>query len=218
MVAAESVRTVVGQRIDVLYKLYPTEQLLLDEAPDGTPVGLLLMDLVRKRRLAVINPPIAFILQNKALLALLWALHCTNSPLFSAQEHRWIDRYLLPTTLDPFDEQGCCVFADQYVVKPIYGREGRSITIRLGEAVVEQSKEAPYNDQKMIYQQYVDLPTTRIQTEDGPTIVNLVHNCFIAGGIASAVGVRASRQRIFDDSAYFLPVCYAPEKRHRQRA
>src|SRR5581483_4313348 len=57
-VTGDCLLTADGERVDVLYKLYPTEHLIEDEAPDGTPVGLALMELVRKRRLAVINPPI----------------------------------------------------------------------------------------------------------------------------------------------------------------
>lgn len=63
-VTRDCLLTTSGERVGVLYKLYPTEHLLEDEAPDGThpPVGLALMDLVRNSRLAVINSPIAFVL------------------------------------------------------------------------------------------------------------------------------------------------------------
>lgn len=45
-VTRDGLLTADGERVDVLYKLYPTEHLMLDEAPDGSPVGLALMDLV----------------------------------------------------------------------------------------------------------------------------------------------------------------------------
>jgi glutathionylspermidine synthase len=200
--------TADGEPIDVLYKLYPTEFLIEDRAPDGTPVGLALMELVRKRRLAIINPPIAFVLQNKALVAVLWALHMVQSDFFSAEEHEWIEQYILPTFLDPHDAHGQPVFEGQHVLKPVYGREGVSIAIRNGGEIVEQSEDKLYNDQVMISQHYVALPTTTIQTEDGLTEVNLVHNCFIVGGVPSAIGVRACRKLIFDDYSYFLPICF----------
>lgn len=200
--------TATGERIDVLYKLYPTEHLLEDEAPDRTPVGLELMELVRKRRLAVINPPIAFVLQNKALVALLWAMHLAHNNLFTAEEHGWIEQYVLPTFFTPIDEQGQSVFSGPYLEKPVYGREGVSITLHDGQTCVEQSPQHFYDAQTKIYQHYVALPTTSLQTEQGATKVNLVHNCFVVGGTASAIGVRASRKLIFDDYAYFLPACF----------
>ncbi|WP_220192912.1 glutathionylspermidine synthase family protein [Ktedonospora formicarum] len=206
-VTHDGLLTADGERVDVLYKLYPTEHLMLDEAPDGSPVGLALMDLVRKRRLAVINPPVSFLLQNKALVALLWALHLVGSEIFSSTEHAWIEQYVLPTYLDPLDAQNRPVFAGRFVVKPIYGREGVSITIRDSHEVLDMSESNLYGNQGMVYQQYVELPTTTIQTEMGRTEVNLVHNCFVVAGTPSAIGVRASRRRIFDDNAYFLPIC-----------
>ncbi|MBV9711230.1 MAG: glutathionylspermidine synthase family protein, partial [Ktedonobacteraceae bacterium] len=162
-------------------------------------------------RLAVINPPTAFVLQNKALMAVLWAMHLLQSKLFTPEEHRWIEQYVLPTYFAANDAQGQLLFAGQYVVKPVYGREGNSVTIRSSHEVIEQSEQNRYDNQVMIYQQYAPLPTTTIQTEDGLTEVNLVHNCFVVDGEPSAIGVRASRKLIFNDNSYFLPICHPQE-------
>jgi glutathionylspermidine synthase len=207
-VTPDALLTADGTRVDVLYKLYPTEHLVEDEGPDGSPVGLALMDLVRRQRLSIINPPIAFVLQNKALMALLWALHLTRDALFTPAEHQWLARYLLPTYLEPNDAMGQPFLTGRMVVKPVYGREGQSVTIRDAQAVIEQSEGTLYDGQVMVYQQYVPLPTTTIQTEEGHTLVNLVHNCFVVGGKPAAIGVRAARKLIFDDASYFVPVCY----------
>lgn len=206
--------TADGERVDVLYKLYPTEQLIEDEAADGTPVGLALLELVRKRNLAMMNPPIAFVLQNKAVMAILWALHLVTSELFTPEEHTWIKQYVLPSYLDAHDAQGQSVFVGPHVVKPVYGREGASITIRNGHTVVGQSEQRLYDDQVMMSQHYTALPTAMIQTEEGLTEVHLVHNCFVVAGIPSAIGVRASQKLIFDDNAYFLPICH-PQQSER---
>ena len=205
-VARDCLLTADGERIDVLYKQYPTGFLIEDEAPDRTKVGLALMELVRKRRLAVINPPISFVLQNKALLAVLWAMHIAGSTFFNQEEHRWIEQYILPTYLNTHGN--ATPFAGPYVIKPVYGHDGISITIRDRYEVIEQSNQDSYNDQTMIYQQYAPLPTATIQTEQGRTEVNLVYNCFMAGGIPSAIGIRASQKLIINDTSYFLPVCY----------
>ncbi|MBA3826673.1 MAG: glutathionylspermidine synthase family protein [Ktedonobacterales bacterium] len=207
-VTPDGLTTADGVRVDVLYKLYPTEHLVEDEAPDGTPVGLALMDLVRQRRLAIINPPIAFVLQCKALMALLWALYLTQDALFTPAEHQWLARYLLPTYLEAVDAAGQPLFAGRYVVKPVYGREGLSVTIRDAHTVIERSAGDLYDAQVMVHQQFVSLPTTTLQTEIGRTEVSLVHNCFVVGGQPSAIGVRAARKLIFDDASYFVPVCY----------
>jgi glutathionylspermidine synthase len=209
-VTDDNVLTASGEHVDVLYKLYPTEHLIEDEAPDGSPIGLALLDLVRRRRLAIINPPISFLLQNKALMALLWAMHLVQSELFTDEEHAWIEQYILPTYLSAYDAFGQPVLAERHVVKPIYGREGVSIMIRDSSEIVEQSEEHLYDEQVMIYQQYAALPTTTLQTEEGRSEVSLVHNCFVTAGIPSAIGVRASRKLIFDDNSYFLPVCSPP--------
>ncbi len=206
-VAPHGLFTADGRAIDVLYKLYPTEHLVEDESRDGQPVGLGLISLVARRRLAVINPPGSFILQNKALMALLWALHLMRSPLFSPREHNWIARYLPPTYLGPFDPAEPLPIPGPYVLKPIYGREGVSVAIVEDHHTVEVSPQHLYDAQPMIVQAYVPLPTTTILTESGLLEVRLVHNCFVCGTAATAVGIRASPRRIFDDAAFFLPVC-----------
>lgn len=207
-VTRDKLLTAEGEQVDVLYKLYPTEYMIEDEAPDGMPVGLELLELVRKRHLAVINPPSSFLLQNKALMAVLWAMHLSHSKLFTAEEHQWIAQYLLPTYLHTADTSEAQLFAGRHVVKPVYGREGASITVRESHEIIERSEDRLYDDQVMIAQQYAALPTTMIQTEEGRVEVNLVHNCFVVAGVPSAIGVRGSRRLIFDDSSYFLPVCY----------
>jgi glutathionylspermidine synthase len=203
--------TADGRQIDVIYKMYPTEYLIEDSAPDGTPIGLALLDLVRRRRLTVLNPPSAFVLQNKALMALLWAAHMAQSELFTPEEHAWLEQYLLPTYFAAHNPQGEPHFTGSYVVKPVYGREGASIVIRQSSEILEKSPDDLYDDQLMIYQQYISLPKTIILTEAGSTEVNLVHNCFAVAGEPSAIGVRGSRKLILDDNSYFIPVCY-PQK------
>src|SRR5260370_40554999 len=117
----------------------------------------------RTRALLLIKPPIAFVLQNKALMAVLWAMHLVGSELFTPEEHGWIEQYVLPTYLDANDAEGQPALAGQHVVKPVYGREGDSITIRTVHEIIEQSEQKLYDKQVMIYQQYADLPTTTIQ-------------------------------------------------------
>ena len=81
-----------GEKIDVLYRqTYPIEHLILDEDPVSKErVGQLLMKLVKEKELAIINPPSAFLLQSKAIMALIWGLHEEEHPFYTEEEHHWI--------------------------------------------------------------------------------------------------------------------------------
>lgn len=116
-----------GDKINVLYRqTFPVENLILDRDQDGHPIGLWLLELVASGKLAIINPPSAFLLQNKAVQVVIWGLHEQNNPFFTEEEHRWIGDYFLPTFLepDPFIESGV-----SYVKKPVFGREGDTVEI-----------------------------------------------------------------------------------------
>ncbi|MCG4778710.1 glutathionylspermidine synthase family protein, partial [Eggerthella lenta] len=70
-----------GRRIDILYRqTFPIEMALLDRDEDGTELGRLLLQLVEMGLLEIINPPSAFLMQAKSVLALIWLLHETDHP------------------------------------------------------------------------------------------------------------------------------------------
>lgn len=194
-----------GEQIDVLYRqTYPIEHLVDDEDPETKEkVGQELMKLVEEKKLAVINPPSAFLLQSKAVLALIWGLHEERHSFFTEEEHNWIHTYFLPTYLDEdyFLRQG---FA--YVKKPSFGREGDTVEIFAGSGKkVEEDAHKTYQDSLPVYQQFIKLPETVIHTEQGKKNVHYMYGCFYINGRASAIGIRAGRQ-ITDNEAYFLPV------------
>ncbi|WP_078411023.1 glutathionylspermidine synthase family protein [Priestia abyssalis] len=194
-----------GEKIDVLYRqTYPIEHLVEDEDPiTKEKVGQLLMELVGEKELAVLNPPSAFLLQSKAVMALIWGLHEENHPFYTEEEHSWIHTYFLPTYLDEdvFLQQGMA-----YVKKPSFGREGD--TVEIYEATGEKKAEdihKTYKDSLPVYQQFMELPETFIQTEQGKKDVCYMYGCFYVNGRASAIGIRAGRQ-ITDNESYFLPI------------
>lgn len=196
-----------GHKIDILYRqTYPIEHLILDEDPvTKEKVGQSLLELVADGQLAIINPPSAFLLQSKAVLALIWGLHEQNHSYFSEQEHYWIQAYFLPTYLeaDIFLEKGL-----SYVKKPCFGREGD--TVEIFNAKGEKSSEdvhKTYKEALPVYQQFVELPTTIIQTEQGKQSVHYMYGSFLVAGQASAIGVRAGGQ-ITNNTSYFLPIGY----------
>lgn len=207
-VTPDVLRNQEGEVVDVLYTDYPTDDLIKDEGASGAPTGLFLLNLVLKRRLATLNTAVTYLMESKALVALLWGLHLANAPLFTAREHRWIDQYVLPTYLQPADDRGRPLFKGPHVIKPIYGSEGGSVTIVDGRSVKAKSTNDEYRHQPVIYQQWVELPTVMVRTNSGPAKMSLIHDCFVVGGVPSAIGVRASRGPIVDHAAYYLPVCH----------
>lgn len=200
-----------GEKIDVLYRqTYPIEHLIHDEDPvTKEKVGQLVMKLVEEKELAVINPPSAFLLQSKAIMALIWGLHEEQHPFYSMEEHQWIEDLFLPTYLDQdlFLQRGIA-----YVKKPSFGREGDTVEIYRGTGEkMEEDVHKTYQDSLPIYQQFIELPKTNIRTERGIKQVHFMYGCFYINGQASAIGIRAGRQ-ITDNESYFLPVGYKKEE------
>ena len=193
------------EKIDVLYRqTYPIEHLILDEDPEtNEKVGILLMKLVQEKELAIINPPSAFLLQSKAVMALIWGLHEDGHPFYTEEEHHWIHSYFLPTYLDEdlFLEKGI-----SYVKKPSFGREGDTVEIYKGNGEkVDEDSHKTYQDSLPVFQQFIKLPETTVRTEKGLKRVHYMYGCFYINGRPSAIGIRAGRQ-ITDNESYFLPV------------
>ncbi|SNZ15958.1 Glutathionylspermidine synthase [Terribacillus aidingensis] len=197
----------LDNKIDILYRqTFPIENLIEDEDPDsGEKIGILMLDLIEKNKLRIINPPSAFLLQNKAMMATVWALHEENNPFFTAVEHQWIESYFLPTYLDPapFLKSG-----SSFVKKPAFGREGDTVEIYNSEGKkVKEDKQKSYTNHLSVYQQYVDLPKVKIQTVKGEQELHLMTGTFLLNGKPSAVGFRVGNQ-ITDNLSYFLPCGY----------
>ncbi|WP_369902810.1 glutathionylspermidine synthase family protein [Bacillus manliponensis] len=193
-----------GKKIDILYRqTFPIECALLDEAQSGDPIGEWLLQLVCDRKLHIINPPSAFLLQNKAVQAIIWGLHEQNHPFFSAEEHQWIAQYFLPTYLDAdyFQEKHI-----SYVKKPVFGREGDTIEVynEKGMKVIEEEKRT-YTAYKGIYQKYVDLPTTSMNVDGQIKSLHYMYGSFFIDGEASAIGCRAGGQ-ITNNLSYYVPL------------
>jgi glutathionylspermidine synthase len=85
-------------------------------------MGGTMLRLVESRQLAIINPPFSFLLESKALQAVIWNL-ADSGTYFTADERKLIRRHMLPTYLDPPTDNSA------YVVKPIYGGEGDTVSV-----------------------------------------------------------------------------------------
>ncbi|HLI25677.1 MAG TPA: glutathionylspermidine synthase family protein [Chloroflexota bacterium] len=107
----------LGRPLDALYRLYPVERLY------GHPLFPDLMAAVLDGRLWLLNPLVALLAQDKALLAWLWA-HRTDSR-FPPAEQAAIARHLPETYLVEALPPGLDLSA--FVVKEFFGREGEEV-------------------------------------------------------------------------------------------
>ncbi|GMK37647.1 glutathionylspermidine synthase [Paenibacillus sp. CCS19] len=193
-----------GTRIDVLYRqTFPVEIMLEDADEEGNPIGQWLLELVEQNKLAVINPPSSFLLQSKAVQAVIWGLHEEQSPYFTAEEHAWIKEHCLPTYLeaDTFLERQCW-----HVKKPAFGREGDTVQIRDGSGkVVTEDRSITYANHLSVYQQYVELPQAQYRTENGVQHGSCLIGSFLIGGRAGAIGMRIG-DMITNNGSYYLPI------------
>lgn len=177
-----------GERIHILYRqTYPIEYMELDKSVDGTLIGLALLELVETGKLIMFNPISAFLLQSKAVQALIWNLHVENSDVFTEDEHDIIEKYFLPTYLEPdyFIEHHI-----SYVEKPSFGREGDTIKILDGEQN-QHSLQNTYLDQVMIYQEFSPLPKKKVMTPEGPLELHILVGSFLIKEQYGAIGIRA---------------------------
>ena len=193
-----------GKRIDVLYRqTFPIENLIQDEDEAQNRIGLWLVELVEKQLLRIINPPSAFLLQNKAVQAVIWGLHEEGNAFFSAEEHEWIADYFLPTYLEegPFIEKGL-----RYVKKPVFGREGDTVEIYEADGrLIQEDAQKSYRQYPMVYQQYIEQPKTVFQSEKGEQTGEMLVGSFLISGRPGAIGLRIG-EMITNNLSYYLPV------------
>jgi glutathionylspermidine synthase len=186
--------------VDVLYRLHALEKLAEERDEDGYPTGAHVLELIAGKRLAIINPPSAFLMQTKALQALIWSLYEAGE-FFDGDEREIIGRYMLPT----YFENRFLGTAD-YVTKPIFGREGGGVTLYDAEGnPLDRDREELYWEQPMIYQQRAELPLVTVETAKGEYTGRLLWGSFLIGGDASAVIARVGGP-ITNNLSYYLPI------------
>ncbi|WP_079509215.1 glutathionylspermidine synthase family protein [Mesobacillus jeotgali] len=193
-----------GRKIDILYRqTFPIESLIQDEDTLGNKIGLWMLNLIETKKLAVVNPPSAFLLQNKAVLAVIWGLHENDNSFFNKEEHQWIEEYFLPTYFeaDYFLDKGI-----PYVKKPVFGREGDSVRVFDGNGdLVLEEKHQSYDSVPSIYQQFVKLPSANFVSEKGIQNGHVLTGSFIVNGEPSALGYRIGSE-ITNNLSCFFPV------------
>lgn len=176
------------QKIDVLYRpAHPIEFLIDDVSSDGDPIGIQLLELIKERELAIINSPAAYILQNKILMALIWAKK-DDPLLYSPEEIQAINRYMLPTYLS---EDVFITNKQPYVKKPVYSREGNTVEIYKGNGSKwYESSYTHYTDNLYVYQQYIEMPSIEIPLKEEVAEKKWLIGSFIADNEACGLSCR----------------------------
>jgi glutathionylspermidine synthase len=124
-----------NKNYELWFKLIPWEDIALEESD----LAMLLTNIIKNQKAIIFNPAYTLLFQNKGLLKILWDLY-PNHPL------------LLETSFEP-------LYGQKQVKKPVFGREGGSVTILDENAQDVESVNGDYDNHKMVYQAYTELVT-----------------------------------------------------------
>lgn len=170
-----------GQVIGALFKLYPWEDMLRDDFADH----------IADAHCRFLEPAWKAVVSNKGMLAVLWETfegHPNLLPSFFADDFAKggsaIDR-----AADAFDRG--------VVRKPVFSREGSSISITRGERTIAAAKDQTYADHPMIVQAYHEMP------DFGG--YHPVIGAWIVGETCVGMGIREDRALITQDLSLFKP-------------
>jgi glutathionylspermidine synthase len=130
----EGITNAEGDVFDFWYKYIPYE-LIGQEEPE---LVALLTDIVRQKKVRLINPPYTLLFQSKGIMKVMWDLY-PGHPL------------LLETAMQPLKRKRC-------VEKPTLGREGANIRILDKWARPVDSTDGEYGGYKAIYQEFAEFP------------------------------------------------------------
>ena len=198
-------------KIDILYRLHPIELLMDDTSDDGYPVGLKLMDLANQGKVILVNPIKAILMQNKAMLAVA-QYAAQHTDYFNQEAFRYINILtgksskdtmlfnIAPTSMDIADFKG-----SKIIKKPIFGREGCGISIIEPDGSYSYTAEET-DDCNFIYQQFIESPTERVETDKGIWSGKFTYSCFVINTMPSEVFVRFSPYDIAGLEALWVPV------------
>lgn len=167
-----------GHRINYWYKLFPVE--FWEKEPHQFSNNLL--KIVIEQSVTLINPIDAFFAQNKGFYAWVWSLAEDKEALITDQARQTIKKHMLPTYFEKPQS-----FKD-YVVKPIFGREGNCVDIYKNNHLLFKDEEHEathyYDQQPKIYQQYIEMPELTVETWDGPYTGKWLIGSYMIGGVS----------------------------------
>jgi glutathionylspermidine synthase len=178
--------------IAILFKLYPWEDLLRDDYAAH----------LRTARCLMLEPAWKSVVSNKGLLPVLWQMFEGHPNLLPA--------FFEADVADAIAGQGAaaapvaqafgraaCTLAKGHVTKPLFSREGASVSIVEDGQVSEMSPRNDYAAHPRIVQAYAPLPVF-----DG---FRPVVGAWIIGDTCAGIGMREDRSRITQDLSRFKP-------------
>jgi glutathionylspermidine synthase len=124
-----------GENYELWFKLIPWEDIALEESE----LARILTNIINNQKAIIFNPAYTLLFQSKGLLKILWDLY-PNHPL------------LLESDFEPLKGQ-------KQVCKPVFGREGGSVSIIDADGSTLESVQSEYENHKKLYQAYTELPT-----------------------------------------------------------
>jgi len=125
------------EQYELWFKLIPWEDIALEESD----LAMLLTQIIQNQKAIIFNPAYTLLFQSKGMLKILWDLY-PNHPL------------LLETSFEPLQGK-------KQVEKPVFGREGESVRIIDADNQLLEGGEGHYDNYKMVYQTYTELPTDK---------------------------------------------------------
>lgn len=170
-----------GLVIGALFKLYPWEDMLRDDFADH----------IAGAQCRFLEPAWKAVVSNKGMLAVLWEMfenHPNLLPTFFAQDI---------ASGGPAVDRASDALARGMVRKPIFSREGSSITITRGAEIISAAEDQSYANHPMIVQAYVEMPSF-----DG---FHPIIGAWIVGQACVGMGIREDRARITQDLSRFKP-------------
>jgi glutathionylspermidine synthase len=153
--------TLRGRRVDVVYRYLPFEAIF------GTPTFAALEEAAMRGQVTVLNGLYGLLLQNKGLLAWIWARR-DDADLFDAEGRAAICAHLPPTWL--IDEAPQGVARHQLVAKQVFGREGAEVFF--GEDCLDELWRTLVHQQTYVVQRRIEVVQTKavVQTSTGPEL------------------------------------------------
>ena len=122
-------------RFDFWFKLVPWEFIGNDE-PE---LAKILTEIVKNRKAVILNPAYTLLFQSKYILKVLWDLYPYHPLLLQTERY--------------------AITHKKSVSKVLFGREGANVSILEKGGEVLEKVGGDYEEQKRIYQEYVDFPT-----------------------------------------------------------
>jgi glutathionylspermidine synthase len=123
------------EQYELWFKLVPWEDIAIEESE----LGALLGDIIAQQKAIVFNPAYTLMFQSKGIMKILWDLY-PDHPL------------LLETSFEPLVGQ-------KQVKKPIFGREGGSVSILDADGSEWLTEQGAYDAFASVYQAYTPLPS-----------------------------------------------------------